>query len=222
MKKLSSLFTAFFIVTGLLGQQRVLEVRDEPRHHLIFENDYVRLLDVHLGPNDTTRYHRHHTPSVFILLSTTNTASQLLGGQPVAGSNVSGEVLFDSLNKERIHRVWNVDTVWMHVIDAEIKAKSLKQKLTALEFKQLTPLFTEGMLNGYKFSLAANESLQFPNSAAGYLIVSLGDAEVTIESNGSKERYFMKAGHYSWVGTNKKLLVHNHGNAAADFAVLQF
>ena len=40
-------------------------VKDEPRHHNVFENEYIRILDVFLPPNDTTQYHIHSTPSVF-------------------------------------------------------------------------------------------------------------------------------------------------------------
>ena len=46
-----------------------VQVRNEPRHHNVFENEFVRILDVYLPPNDTTQYHIHNTPSVFIVLT---------------------------------------------------------------------------------------------------------------------------------------------------------
>ena len=59
-----------------------VHVRNEPRHHNVFENEFVRILDVHLGPGDTTLYHLHNTPSVFIIFTNTNVGSQLIGKQP--------------------------------------------------------------------------------------------------------------------------------------------
>jgi hypothetical protein len=32
-------------------------VRNEPRHHNVFENEFARILDVYLAPGDTTLYH---------------------------------------------------------------------------------------------------------------------------------------------------------------------
>jgi hypothetical protein len=223
MKKLFVLFTLSLVTFNLLAQERWVEVRNEERHHLVFENNYLRLLNVFIGPGDTTRYHRHNTASVFIQLSTTKVVSQLLGGQPVASTNIFAQTLtFDSLTKERIHRVINVDTTWMHVMDVEITAKIPQKKLQDLKYRQLAPLFKEANLNGYKLSLAANEKFSFPGSSAGYLLVSLSNNEISFESNGNTENYLMKAGHYLWIGANEKRLIYNHSNSLAEFAVLQF
>ena len=36
-----------------------IPVSIEPRHHKVFENEYVRVLDVHIVPGDTTLFHKH-------------------------------------------------------------------------------------------------------------------------------------------------------------------
>jgi hypothetical protein len=73
------------VITTFLGSYAFAQVavRDEPRHHNVFENDYVRVLDVWVAPKDTTQFHVHATPSVFIMLSKTTTSAQLAG--PAAG-----------------------------------------------------------------------------------------------------------------------------------------
>src|SRR5215510_14434966 len=95
----------FLTCTMILTAQ--LPVRDEPRHHNVFENEFVRVLDVYLAAKDTTLYHLHNTPSVFIILANTNVSSQLMGKQPQKGANISGLVSYDSLATPRLHRVWN-------------------------------------------------------------------------------------------------------------------
>src|ERR1044071_3779287 len=79
----------YFFTTVLVCSTTIVlaqvQVRDEPRHHNVFENESVRLLDVYLAPHDTTQYHIHSTPSVFLVLKNAVTGSQLLGAAPVQG-----------------------------------------------------------------------------------------------------------------------------------------
>ena len=49
--------------------QAQVPVREEPHHKPVLENNYVRLLDVHLNAGDTTQYHIHATPSVIVFIS---------------------------------------------------------------------------------------------------------------------------------------------------------
>src|SRR6185436_15172752 len=118
-----------------------LPVRDEPRHHNVFENGSIRVLDAYIAPKDTTQYHLHNTPSVFIILANCKVSSQLLGGQPQSGANLSGSISYDSMNTPRNHRVWNEDTVWFHVMDIELKAKIFNTKLRPLNNKNLSLIF---------------------------------------------------------------------------------
>jgi len=223
MKKLIPAF-AFCLISGsLFGQPPFVEVKDEPGHHLVFENNFLRILDVHLKPGDTTLYHRHKTPSVFIYLSQNKVRSQLLNkemGNEVVNS--AGAISYDQIATERIHQVWNTDTIWMHVMDVELKPNDLKSKRQSLQLKELNPLFKESLLNGFKMSLSLNQNIQLPSTAGGYLLVSLGNSEIIIEANGNKEHRFMKAGHYEWISSNDKSKVENKSNSNAEFALLQF
>ena len=117
MRKNILLICAFCFSLSSTAQ---VHVRDEPRHHNVFENDVIRILDVYLGPGDTTLYHLHNTPSVFIIFTNTTVSSQLLGGQPQKGANVTGVIDYDSISTPRIHRVWNEDTSWFHAMDIEL------------------------------------------------------------------------------------------------------
>ena len=69
------LLVAFFSSSVSVTAQ--VQVRNEPRHHNVFENEFIRILDVYLGPGDTTLYHLHNTPSVFIRFTNTNVGSFL-------------------------------------------------------------------------------------------------------------------------------------------------
>src|SRR6478735_8908555 len=69
--------------------QAQVPVIKEPRHKTVLLNNYIRLIDVHLDPHDTTLYHIHATPSVIVFIS-----RSLIGTQDMSGTGLpSGEVL---------------------------------------------------------------------------------------------------------------------------------
>ena len=76
MKKYCFLF--IFIMQALLcSSQEVVPVKDEPMHHNVFENSFLRVLDVRIKPGDTSLFHKHATPSVFIVLHPVKTGSEV-------------------------------------------------------------------------------------------------------------------------------------------------
>lgn len=198
-----------------------VQVRDEPRHHNVFENQFVRILDVHLGPKDTTLYHLHNTPSVFIIFTNTNVGSQLLGGQRQKGANVNGDISYDSLASPRIHRVWNEDTSWFHVIDIELTGKNQRNNQEILKNDLLTLLFNKKEVTGYKVQLKQQQQLQLPPAAKGYLLISLSTAAVDYKTYNISELRYMKPGHYLWIDSGKNSFLSIADQTPASFVLLQ-
>lgn len=196
-----------------------VHVRDEPRHHNVFENEFVRILDVHLGPKDTTLYHLHNTPSVFILFTNTDVGSQLLGGIAQKGANVTGEVSYDSLAAPRIHRVWNEDTGWFHVMDVELTSTLQKTNIPVLTNPSLQLLFNEQQVNGYATDLTPGSILQLPASAKGYLLISKAESVVDYKVDGKSQHRILKPGHYIWIDSGNKFSLHTIN--PANFVLLQ-
>ena len=218
MRKYFLLIAALCSIIVITAQ---VHVRHEPRHHNVFENEYVRILDVHLGPGDTTLYHLHNTPSVFIIFTNTNLGSQLTGKQPQKGANVTGEVSYDSLNIPRTHRVWNEDTTWFHVMDVELTNKKQKKNVLVLQTPSLKLLFDEQQANGYSLDLKAGGNLRLPASAGGYLLVSKTDCSIQFEINNIFENRMMKPSHYLWIQAGKSFSLKSSSNQAASFVLLQ-
>ena len=198
-----------------------VHVRDEPRHHNVFENEFVRILDVHLGPKDTTLYHLHNTPSVFIIFTNTNVGSQLKGGQPQKGANVNGIVSYDSLATPRIHRVWNEDTSWFHVMDVELTSKSQKGNIPVVRDPVLQLLFNEQQVNGYSAELKPGSILQLPASASRYLVVSKGESVTDYKINGVAQHRIMKAAHYIWIEAGNSFSIGSKDSKPGNFIILQ-
>ena len=115
------LFVWCILISVAFGAGAQVQVRNEPRHHNVFENKYFRVLDVKIPPHDTTLQHIHSTPSVILFFSNTVTATQLKGQGWVKSTSVAGTALYRDFAKDTtIHRVSNWDTVPYHVTDIEL------------------------------------------------------------------------------------------------------
>jgi len=196
-------------------------VRNEPRHHNVFENGYVRILDVFLPPHDTTQFHVHNTPSVFNTFTKTATGSQLINGQPTRDVSVAGNSWYDNLVTPRTHRVWNEDTNWFHVMDIELIGGKPHSAPSLLQNSLLQLFFNAPLANGYHLQLAPDNSIELPVSRAGYLILSNGDVVTEYKVNGSNQLRNMKSGHYIWIDPGSQFSMTSRGKATANFLVLQ-
>ena len=116
-----NLLTFLFITSFFANAQAQVPVREEPRHKPVLLNKYIRLLDVWLPPGDTTMFHIHATPSLFVVLTNTLTTSQVMGGTWISDRSVAGKTWYRTFIPDTlVHRVANIDTVSFHVNDIEI------------------------------------------------------------------------------------------------------
>jgi len=119
-KSVAVLITILFYSSALIAQ---VQVSKEPRHKNILENKYARLLDVNIQPGDTSLFHIHSTPSVFVYFTNTVVCSQIKGKEWVTAKNTAGNASYKSfVNDTLVHRVSNCDTVAFHVTDIELLA----------------------------------------------------------------------------------------------------
>jgi quercetin dioxygenase-like cupin family protein len=131
------LFCLFILLPFTLFAQ--VQVSKEPLHKKVMENQYFRLLDVKLKPGDTTQFHIHSLPSVFVRFTSNQISTQLEGQSWNAEQNKQGEVSFKQYGIDSIiHRVANVSDALFHVTDMEllIPYKS-KFPFHPLPFKEL-------------------------------------------------------------------------------------
>jgi len=217
-KKYLAVITLF---SSLLTMAQVA-VRDEPRHHNVFENGYVRILDVFLAPHDTTQFHVHSTPSVFTTFTKTATGSQTLSGQPSGDLSAAGRSWYDSLSKPRIHRVWNEDTTWFHVMDIELIAGKPHSDPPVLQEPPLKLFFNEPLANGYRVELQPGNGVALPASTTGYLLLSIGHAVIDYLTNDYIQPRTMKSGHYFWIDPGKPFSFTSVASTSSSFVLLQF
>ena len=96
-------------------------VEQEPHHHVVFENQYVRVLDVVVKPGETTLFHKHSLDNVAVILSDADNKNQSLGQDWQPAPAKEGSVGFrPGTSAPYTHRITNAGTTVFHVLDVEI------------------------------------------------------------------------------------------------------
>jgi quercetin dioxygenase-like cupin family protein len=93
----------------------------EPHHRVVFENQYVRVLDVIVNPGETTLFHKHSLDNVPVILTDATMKRQFAGGDWGPSPAKAGSVGFTiGTDKPYVHRISNVGTTVFHVMDVQI------------------------------------------------------------------------------------------------------
>jgi quercetin dioxygenase-like cupin family protein len=96
-------------------------VEQEPHHHLVFANQYVRVLEVIVKPGETTLFHKHSLDNVAVILTGTALRNQVPGQEWTERPTKDGSVGFAAgTAKPYVHRISNAGSAVFHVLDIQI------------------------------------------------------------------------------------------------------
>ncbi len=84
MRKSRAAGLVFLATATLAQQQQSVEITSEPSHHLVFQNEYVRVFDVRVAPKASTLIHRHNNDYLFVTLGDSDVTSARVGEKPAA------------------------------------------------------------------------------------------------------------------------------------------
>lgn len=186
-------------------------VYEEPIHKVVLKNDYIRLIDVHLPPGDTTQFHIHAATSVFIHFTTSLIGGQVMGeafSQP--GIVEAGYTRYTDYAKEQLtHRVYSADKNDFHVMDIELmKKEPAADSCASLTQANVQTTVNEKLVRMYKFNLESTGSLHVPEGSCAHLL-----ACITGEVNAGNKK--IKAGGYMFFDANMAIHISNSsGNNA--------
>ena len=217
MKQVSTLICTILILRA--NAQEVVAVSKEPMHKKVYENAYIRVLDVKISPGDTTMFHKHETPSVFISLHPVRTGSQVIvEEQSATALSLDRRITFEGFYKSpRIHRVWNADTSMFHVMDIEVLTKGDKDIGAPIADEAFKQVFDVAPVRAYRVTLQSNKELKIERNAA-VLIVGLTDTKnVTVN-----KKSFTKQGDFLFISPAETIKVVNKALQDYSFALLEF
>jgi hypothetical protein len=206
-------------------------VSQEPRHHDVFENSHVRLLDVHIPPGDTSQIHIHSTPSVFLVLNQVRTGSQVISEEDHSKSPVKvyENLWFEGFYLQpRIHRVWNRDTVEFHVMDIELPNKNYIVIDPPILQKGFIYLFDEKPVRAYRLKLIPGQNITISSRKADILMIRLTDMSGPVRTNEKvyRERntngmVLGKKGDFTYYRSGSTIEIKNEGSGNTEFAFFE-
>jgi hypothetical protein len=198
MKENRTIILLVMLVLCSLILNAQVEVRNEPRHHPVLQNKYIRLLDVWLPAGDTTEFHIHSTPSLFVILSKTITTWQEKGKQWIKDSSVLGRSWYRSFTPDSlVHRVCNADTAAFHVNDIEI----LSQYDTTAPARKPLPFtveFENEKAFAYRVTTTSDRS-QIINGRGPVIAELVTGKGIKFHNEGSHQTTAMEPGKYLYI-----------------------
>ncbi|HEX5667663.1 MAG TPA: hypothetical protein VFX73_02605 [Chitinophagaceae bacterium] len=216
------LFIVVFMFHYGSAKAQVL-VHEEPRHRPVFQGQGVRILNVVLPPGDTTQYHIHQTPSVFIFLSNTESGSQLQGGKAITGKYIAGRVLYEDLSPPhvRVHKVWNMDNDTMRVLDIELLSKDTGFILAPLRIPGLELEIENSYVRAYRGTLKTGQEFSSGKQERPLILVSLSDINAVVMQNGKTLSRIMHTGEFITLGKDDSFSVANDGKYSSQFVFIE-
>lgn len=179
--------------------QSPVPVGSEPRHHLKYENEYVRVFDVVVPPGDATLFHIHANDYAFVSIGDANLKAEVLGGQPFDLVVKDGEVRY---TKGVItHRVTNMSNALFRNITIEILS-SPGAKSDARQSQSIpghTLVLENDRLRVERVILEPGQSTGMHEHTLSGLGVFVSSGKVLLESPGQKAQTVeFKAGDFRW------------------------
>jgi hypothetical protein len=208
-------------------QQEPLPATKEPFHHVVFENDAIRVIDVQIQPGKTCLYHRHEIPSVVAYLTKSTNKSQTWGqtdpSKFLDRTLNPGESRYAPYDVEPlIHRVTNTGTGLFRVFDIELlhKPASTGAAYSAIPVPA-TSQWEQKLARSLKVTLEPGQSCAFPAAAQSRLLIGVdGKLSVTAQAQPIGSNQLLGAD-YRYCPPKSPVVLLNAGTAKATALVVE-
>jgi quercetin dioxygenase-like cupin family protein len=203
-------FCSMTVLAGSAQDDKVVPVHQEPRHRLVFDSPGTRILDVQIPPGDTTLFHTHSDPILYVTMSTSQTRSQSIGAEwsgvaattaaapalttppRVAPSSPPGRLMSTTsyADKPQTHRVNNIGSSLFRLIGITNASPGDPSATPSADFSA-KPELDNRWFRGYRWSLTPEptEQHRHANPVAIVLIngaatAQAGDAKTPLQKPG--------------------------------------
>lgn len=196
----------------------------EQRHHLVYENALVRVLDVRVPAGDTTGWHVHSDWMFGVVIAGARSWDQRPGRDPTVWPADTVGMVFDNGGSfPYTHRVGNIDTVSFRYIVGVVRRRT---GITSPPLRDVEHLALERDTAGvrvYRVRLAPGETTTSHRHAAPGLTIQVGAGDVRAE--GTPPLHVGRssgAGAWSWRGAGHTHLLRNAGNTPVELVEIDW
>jgi uncharacterized cupin superfamily protein len=171
------------------GTAAEVPVDKEPHHHLVFENEYVRVFKVEIPPHESTLVHRHSRDYVVVTIGDAEVTNAVVGKEPRRWPSKDGDVTFVEAAGEKsfAHKAVNEGEKAFVNLTIEIKRSwntAMRKcevpqrceraiRVGDLQVGRSTSLFTNGFVSAYRYDLLPGGTISSNFYASGKNFVLL-------------------------------------------------
>jgi hypothetical protein len=191
--------TMFICIEKSVGQ-KIVPVREEPRHIPVLTNKYIRVINAEIGDGDTSLFHIHETPSAFIFLTDVSYDNQVLNTPWQKLDSKKGYAWYASYQTGGVtHRVGVPHNLRLHAYDIELLSKYAITENPAWERLPYDTAFVSDRCVGYKIELTnENPTIQFSGRGPIIAIMVSGE-EVTITQPETRVKIGLEEEDYGYI-----------------------
>jgi hypothetical protein len=246
MKRLFLVLSLSFSASLPAQAPVAVPLSQEPHHHLVLENDYVRVFRVSVPAHAATLLHQHDVPYLYISLGPADVVNAVQGRPEARILMADGQVgyspghfahiartdagsTFDNVTIELLRPQGEPKNLCDKIVDGPIKDCSLPRTWPA--DSPLRNLAKGGMIPRRAFETAEIEVASYSPSFAGtynrdsnksQLVVAESGPPMHVQVAGEPDR-FVKSGEMLWIdaGTDWKIVLPS-GDTPTRFHVIRF
>ncbi len=187
-----------------------MEITSEPSHHLVLQNEYVRVFDVTVAPKASTLIHRHNHDYLFVTLGDSDLVNARVGEKPAPLKLKDGDVRYTAGNFA--HAAINESERPFHNTTIELLQPSTNVKTCteACEMPapcesakgvcpSIVPLIASDQWTVLLIKFPPGSRLESHARSAPHLFVPVSDLELTQELGSSSRRVKRASGEVAWL-----------------------
>ena len=200
----------------------VVPVESAPFHLEVFENEYVRFLNVLIPPGKVGAYHRHSIDFAYLILESTDRLEITVLDKPMALVPLkTGQVVFGGYSKAPlIHQVANAGQGSFHVIGIEIldSQPGRFSPSTRADVPAYTSVLDNERVRGWRLVLQPGESAAaITQTAPGIrMVVQGGDIVESAQDKPDHELNLVR-GDFAWQAAGTMRAVRNVGTSPVEW-----
>ncbi len=159
------------LLSGLACMQAAaaqVPVEKEAHHKIVLDNEWVRVLDGHVPPHDTTPAHIHSANSVVVFLSRTGLGIRVAGQEAVVTAVAPGDIRYvDYGDKPVTHIVWDQGDTMLRFLVVELK----KQNSDSCPLPGIKLRLKQKQVSVYEWDPFANQTATLPAAACARMVI---------------------------------------------------
>jgi hypothetical protein len=191
--------------------QAPVPVKKEPTHRIVFKNKLVTIIYPRILPGDTTPFHIHETPSVFLIMKDTHVYDETLGKPGEIFFSTKGETWYSEFYKKQVHRIGNLDSVDHQSILIELNNETKGKYPDPIPGLGKPEYYDRVRI--YPLKLGVNSSIDLKmNSNPAVMVAYKGD--ITMMEKGKPT--VLKEGDIKWLEETASLTLMNEGTDAVE------